>query len=117
MELKGLLPLKKNLEFKNVYNNGKSISTKNLVLYFYMTNTKGKVGFVVSKKIGKSVIRNKYKRLIREAFRNAPVNVNQHMNLIFLARPRIVEADYHIIKKDIIYLLRKAHKFLGEENG
>ncbi|SET01323.1 ribonuclease P protein component [Anaerobranca gottschalkii] len=114
MKLKGLLPLKKNIEFKIIYNNGKSISTKNLVLYFYKTNTKGKVGFVVSKKIGKATVRNKYKRLMREAFRNSPVEINEYINLIFLARPKIVEADYNVIMKDIVYLLKKVNKQYGE---
>lgn len=112
------LPLKKNSEFRDIYNKGKSLSTKYLVLYYknsINTNLNAKVGFVASKKVGKATIRNRYKRLIKEVFRVTNLKFTKKVDLIFLARPRIVEVDYNIIKRDIIYLVKRLNKILVEE--
>ena len=69
--------LRKNLEFRLVYRRGKSYSNNLLVLYV-MKNRRNrderhkefnKVGISVSKKVGKSVIRSRVKRLISESYR------------------------------------------------
>jgi ribonuclease P protein component len=62
--------LKKNAEFRVVYRKGKSFSNNLLVLYIYKNKKDfNRLGIVVSKKVGKSVIRNRIKRLIKESFR------------------------------------------------
>lgn len=113
--LNGFLPLKKNADFRSIYSKGKSVSTKNLVLYFIETEAKGRVGFVASKKIGKATIRNRSKRVIKEAFKISPLRLSREVDLIFLARPKIVEADFDSIKRDITYLTKRANKVLMEK--
>lgn len=68
--------LRKNSEFRLVYRRGKSFSTDLLVLYIfknYRNSVDGKdinrVGISVSKKVGKSVVRSRVKRLISESYR------------------------------------------------
>lgn len=111
------LPLKKNNDFRFIYNKGKSVSTKYLVLYFKEVDTQGRVGFVASKKVGKAIVRNRYKRLIKEAFRVTNLNFKKDVDLIFLARPKIVEADFQLIKRDIIYLAKRLNKILTENQN
>ena len=52
--------LKKNEDFRTVYNRGKSFANRQLVFY-YMPNklSENRVGFSISKKFGKAVYRNK----------------------------------------------------------
>ena len=62
--------LKKNEDFKNVYNNGKSIANRNMVMYVLNNNTNtNRLGISVSKKVGNSVVRHHLTRLIREVYR------------------------------------------------
>ena len=55
------------IEFKNVYNNSESLTTKDL-LFNYTSDETPKLGFTVSKKYGNSVQRNLFKRRCRYAF-------------------------------------------------
>ena len=62
--------LKKNYQFKKVYNEGKYYVEKFVVMYIISNDSNfNRVGFSVSKKVGKSVIRNKIKRRMKEAYR------------------------------------------------
>ena len=70
-----------------------------------------KVGFSVSKKIGKSVIRSKVKRRLREAFKLNIKNVNPNYNYIFIARQGIENASFEEINQNIVFLLKKANLY------
>ena len=61
------LRLRKDSDFKNIYRKGKSLATKTLVFYF-IKNDLGytRVGYSISKKVGKAVTRNRIRRLIKE---------------------------------------------------
>lgn len=105
--------LKKTYEFKNVYNNGKSLADQYIVMYFLKNglNT-NRVGFSVSKKIGKSVVRNHVRRLMNESFRLLDVNLNSGFDIIFIARNKIIEADFHIIQQSMKRLLKRTPIFM-----
>lgn len=100
--------LKKNFEFKSVYKKGKSLANKNLVIYI-MPNGKdtNNLGLSVSKKVGKSVIRSKVTRRIKESYRLKEGNVKRGYDIVVIARVNSSEVDYHEIEKSLIYLLKK----------
>jgi len=73
-----------------------------------------RVGFSVSKKIGNSVVRNRTKRRMKEAFRPMLSQVKPGYNLIFIARPSVVEDSFENIRKSIRYMLKKADLLIKE---
>ena len=99
--------LKKPSEFSKVYKRGKSFADKNIVVY-YMPNQLGitRVGFSISKKVGNSVVRNRVRRLIRESFRVNFEFVGTY-DIIFVARVRSNEVEYHEMTKSLKYIFRK----------
>ncbi|WP_446898167.1 ribonuclease P protein component [Clostridium sp. LBM24168] len=101
--------LKKNAEFRIVYKRGKSFSNNLLVLYIYK-NKKGfnKLGISVSKKVGKSVIRNRIKRLIKEIVRLDCDNLKMGYNFVFIAKNASNDKSYTDIESSVKYLIRKA---------
>jgi len=67
---------------------------------------RSRFGFVVSKRIGGAVVRNKVKRRLREAVRLAPVKAG--WDAIFIARRGVELADYQQLKQATENLLRRA---------
>lgn len=104
--------IRKNKEFKKIYSRGKSYANKLLVLYIANNKEdKTKVGFSVSKKVGKAVVRNRVKRLIREAYRlNQDKIKKRGVSLVFIARNRAKDANFIEIEKALLDLLKKGQK-------
>lgn len=100
--------IKKTSEFSKVYKHGKSYADRHLVMYVY-PNKLGysRLGLSISKKVGKSVVRNRIRRLIKEVFRLNYKSEN-HNDIVIIARVRASEAGYMEIKKSFRYLLKKA---------
>ncbi|MBS4539312.1 ribonuclease P protein component [Clostridium sp. D2Q-11] len=103
------LKLRNNRDFRKVYDKGKSISNKYLVM-FYIKNglDYNRVGFSTTKKLGNAVIRNKVKRLIKESFRLNNDNLINGYDIVFLARIRANSASYEDMEKSIINLFKRS---------
>jgi ribonuclease P protein component len=101
--------LKKNSQFTYIYKHGLSKHSKFLSVSYVKTKYQPfKIGFTVSKKIGKSVIRSKVKRYLREATRLELKNINNGYNYVFIAREGIDQLNLEAIRKIIIELITKA---------
>lgn len=107
--------LKKNKHFNYMYKHGASACVGHIVLVYAKVKVKPfKVGFSVSNKIGKSVVRNKIKRRMREAFSSIIKLIDRRYNYIFVAKEGIAEDDYFAIKNNMIEVVKKAGLFNGE---
>lgn len=100
------LSLKKNADFKKVYESNNYLANDILVLYYLKSNNSNRVGISVSKKVGNSVKRHKIKRRIKEAYRNID-KIKQGYDIVFIARKKASEVEYKEIKNTIIWLFKK----------
>ena len=89
--------LKKNFQFRHVYQKGKSIANRHLVLYMVKNGTHdhNRLGISVSKKVGKSVVRSHVTRLIRESYRSMEEEVKSGYDFVVIARVSCAAASYH----------------------
>lgn len=97
--------LKKEKDFKLVFNKGKRLFCSDLtIIYFRAENLKA--GFAVSKKHGKSVKRNRIKRLLRESFRSFAPFFRENFFFVFIPK---VKEDYSLktFKDSMGYLFKK----------
>lgn len=99
--------LKKNRDFSRVYRRNFAAATKLLAIKLSPRRDGVRVGFSVSKKCGKAVVRNKIRRRLKACFlsmEQLPLNAD----VVFVARAAIADAEFKQIRKDMAYLLRKA---------
>ena len=105
--------IRKNVEFRNIYRRGKSLSNQLLVLYVYKNGKNiNRRGISVSKKVGSSVIRSRVKRLINEAYRLNEVGLKTGYDFVFVARASSKDKSYKEIETAIINLFKRAGLYL-----
>ena len=92
--------LKKNRAFQYVYRKGHSAACRDLVM-LAAPGRELKVGFSVSKKVGKAVTRNKVKR--------------KTGLYVIVARPSAAQAAFDTLQKDVRYLLKKQNALKNPE--
>ena len=103
------LRLKKNQEFRKVYQQGKSIANRNLVMIYKKNQEMDtRIGITVSKKVGKSVVRNRVKRRIKESLRELDQLIPKGYDMVWIARVSCQKADYETLRKAVKHLLQKA---------
>ncbi|MBO4897957.1 MAG: ribonuclease P protein component [Clostridia bacterium] len=110
--------IKLNREFRSLYYRGGSMASRSLVIY-YRKNKRSinRLGLTVSKKIGKAVVRNHIKRLIKENYRLREDNIKTGYDIIFVARRACPSKTFHEIGRDMDYVLGKCGLFLSEKDN
>lgn len=103
------VPIKKNHEFRRVYNKGKSAATSKIVVYCRQRRAadKNRLGITVGTKIGKAVIRNRIRRRIKEIYRLNEEKLKTGYDIVIVARVRSREAQYRELENDILKLCSK----------
>ena len=107
--------LKKNHQFQNVYNNGRSYANRLFVMYVLENNTNcNRLGISVSKKVGNSVIRHHITRLVRESYRLHEDMFNSGLDIVVIARVTAKHASYHEIESALLHL-GGLHKIVNKD--
>ena len=106
--------LTKGAHFEAVCSKGGSWSNSLLVLRALPNALEqNRYGFSVRKRLGKAVVRNRVKRLLREGVRSTPTK--EGWDMVFIARQAAAEADYDSLRKAIAELLSRARLLADEE--
>jgi len=94
-------------QFTLVHSKGKSW-VGSLVVMRLLPNelSLSRYGFVVGKRVGKAVVRNRIKRLLREIMRQTPLKPG--WDIVFIARPAAATAKFADFKNLILSLLSRA---------
>ena len=101
--------LRRKSDFSLIYNKGKSVGERYVVLFFKKNGLPyNRVAFLASKKVGKSVVRNRARRLMKESYREMKENLAIGYDLIFIARKTICNLKYADVKKSMEAAVKKA---------
>lgn len=97
--------IKKNEEFRYVYQHGKSYANKYLVMYICKNNREeSRLGISVSKKVGNSVVRHRLARLIRESCRLNREKFHSGWDIVIVVRPTAKGKNYFEINSAVLHL-------------
>ena len=105
-----IITLKRNNDFRRIYSKGRSFGSSVLVTYV-LKNHRGEVriGITTSKKIGKDVLRNRSRSIIREAFRSVSEDISPGYDIVFVARGKTPFVKSY----DILRAMKKELKEAG----
>ena len=100
--------IKNNREFDDIISNGKSIMNGDFVIY-YRLNLKNhnRFGISVGKKIGNAVVRNYYKRIIRNICDINKKLYSKEKDYIIIVRKGCLEKSFKKIDESFKYLINK----------
>lgn len=99
----------KNKEFQAVYKTGRSYANRYLVLYMIPVgkNEGNRIGFAAGKRLGGAVVRNRVKRLLREAYRLQQHHLKDGYTFVLVGRQPIIRVDLWTVQKALMDLFRK----------
>ena len=109
--------IKKDSDFKNVYKNGKSEVSKDLVLYVLKNGVmeSNRYGISVSHKVGNSVVRHTLIRKIREIYRRNKENIKKGYDLVFVLRVGSDKKEFFRLNEEFLDLCKR-HGILEKED-
>ncbi len=101
--------LKSSKQYEQVLERGKSVRGKFITIYAYINASfpYSKLGVVASKKYGKAVDRNRFKRITREAFRKIKSVFPTGTQLIVKPRRFAMEAKMHDVLDELLLLSKE----------
>ncbi|MGD0355604.1 MAG: ribonuclease P protein component [Dehalococcoidia bacterium] len=107
------LALTRRAQYLAVYKSGRAFA-ENLLVIKILSNSLDttRVGFSITKEIGKATVRNRVKRLLKENVRL--LGIKEGWDIVFIARRGIVDADYHELRAVVIKLLRRAGLLIND---
>lgn len=108
----------KNLEFRNVYDHGRSAADRFLVLFATENGLDcNRLGISVSKKNGNSVVRSRLKRIIKEAYRLQQDQLRQGYDLVWIARNPARDVKSTTLEASVIALAGKLKVLKNEQSS
>ncbi len=105
--------LKNNFDFDRIIKNNKPYKNKYFVIYLEWTiDNVYHFGLSVGKKIGNAVVRNKYKRRLKDIIDKKDYKNN--FNCIIILRSEVLNLSYDELKILLLQNLEKMNVFKGE---
>ena len=106
--MKSTIGLQKDRDFRKVYRHRNSMANRLLIIYIRENQEEyNRVGFTVSKKVGKATVRNRVKRRMKESYRLRHHHVKLGYDVVFIARDTAADSSLAEIDSAMMHLLQK----------
>ena len=106
--MKRAFTLKKNHEFRRLYQKGASAQSSCMVLYCKKNRLDhNRLGITVSVKLGGAVVRNRARRRLREVYRLAAPHMKKGYDFVLVARSKAVDGSFSAMQESFERLCKK----------
>ncbi|MCL4238783.1 MAG: ribonuclease P protein component [Anaerolineae bacterium] len=103
------LRLRRNEDFARLRQEGRAWQHPLLILSVAPNGlAHNRYGFVTSKRLGTAVVRNRIRRLLREAVREVHAHLRPGHDIAFVARPRIAGQPFQVVRQAVSASLQRA---------
>lgn len=114
--MKSTKGLQKDRDFRKVYRHRNSMANRLLIIYIRENQQAyNRVGFTVSKKVGKATVRNRVKRRMKESYRKNHHQIKIGYDVVFIARDTAANSSMAEIESAMMHLLRKKKMIVKKE--
>ena len=104
--------LRRRPQFEAVYGRRCSVADANLIVYGVLNDCSfPRLGLTVSRKVGNAVVRNRWKRILREAFRLARTELPSGVDLVITPR-KGAQPTLNSVQPSLIRLAWSVHRKL-----
>ncbi len=102
--------VKENKDFNRIINEGKSYKNKYFILNTMDNNLEHyRFGISMSKKTGNAVIRNLYKRKLRNIIDTNKKLYSKNKDYIIIIRKNCLDVEYKELEKSFLYLIKNSN--------
>ena len=100
--------IRKRRRYLDVQNGGRRINTMHFIVFVLPGETeRTRIGITASRRIGNSVQRNRWKRVIREAYRQIQGDITVCVDMVFIIRRGVDVPSLAQVKKEIFQAMGK----------
>lgn len=101
--------IKKNKEFKEIYEKNNSFATKSLVMFISKNSDteRNRLGISVSHKVGNSVVRHTLVRRIREIYRKNQDVLKEGFDIVVILRVGCDKKEFFDLNEEFLHLCKK----------
>lgn len=104
-------------DFTHLRQKGISIHNRNLLLSYIPNGLSlNRYGFVTSGRLGGAVVRNRLRRLLREAVRGYHPRLRAGNDVVLVARQSLIELPYAVVQNVVFDLLQQAGLVIVESD-
>ncbi|MBE6146753.1 MAG: ribonuclease P protein component [Firmicutes bacterium] len=106
--MKKINVVKESRDFQTIIENGQSVRNKNYIIYYKKNElSKYRFGLSVGKKIGNAVVRNKYKRQLRNIIDHHTNMYQKNIDYIIIVRKNCLNESYSELEESLVQLMNK----------
>lgn len=111
LEVRPADTLRRRRDFQRVFREGKTVVHRLMVLHWVPgEGSSSRVGFLVSRRVGSAVVRNRVKRRMKEACRLLQDRLPPGIDLVFVGRQALFAAPWEEVLAAMTFLLDRAGK-------
>ncbi|MBL9029489.1 MAG: ribonuclease P protein component [Caedimonas sp.] len=113
-----MLSLKKRHEFSRLQKEGVRWVASSFILQMISSETQDiRVGYIVTRKMGSAVTRNRARRRLKEAVRlTFPTYASDGQDYVLIARTSALTQTFKVLQKDLLWSLRHVQRLKREKD-